>query len=121
MAIAASIPEPIRTLSQAEKANVLAGCYNCDSECTHDGGCYVSECDTIVGQACGGLNVDKEQECNNGGSLIGECETPERQFCCTIQKCKCHPEVGEEITWYCEHKVYYGTIPFSKTYSKDPC
>jgi len=42
LAIAASIPDSIRMLSQAEKSNVIAGCYlyNCDTPCTSTTGCY---------------------------------------------------------------------------------
>jgi len=121
LAIAASIPEPVRTLSQAEKADVIAGCYNCDSDCAGDGGCKVSLCTTIIGLAYATENINIQEECNEGGSLIGECETPTNQFCCQCNQCKCYPEIGEEIIWYCEHYTHFGYYNLFYEYSNDPC
>jgi hypothetical protein len=95
LAIAASIPEPVRILSLAEKDNVIAGScfYDCDQWCTDSGACVGGGwCQgRPIGYLCGGLNDYVAEKCDVGNMLDeeGNCQTPITQPCMDLLPCTC--------------------------------
>jgi hypothetical protein len=110
LAIAASIPESVRMLSQDEKANMIAGtgCHNCTNWCDYEWRtCQTaSYCEDyeIRHFDCGVRDVAVNYECKPWGSLIGYCEEPFRRACRFYEKCRCnYNEVQPPYAWYCDH------------------
>jgi len=94
LAIAASIPEPVRILSKAEKAHVIGGCfYNCAYLCISPYFGCVSDawCQGMqVGTNCGNVRANIVPKCSmDGGNLLGQCETSKLNVCFMNVTCSC--------------------------------
>ena len=120
-AIAASIPEPVRMLSDVEKVDIVAGdychyCEDCDdgSEC----GNPRIYCSGTPGQACLSEMSAYSDECFEGsGPLDVGCYDPESHYCLGGYYCYCGVAGGE---WVCEDDaVFKWVLPWS--FSDGPC
>ena len=103
-AIAASIPEPIRTLSDVDKASVVAGdyCHYCtdcteDQDCDSQGGaskhCPNGGDGTVCGYNIYSWTID-DQCIDGSGSLTGGCWEPEEGNCAKYRQCVCTDLAG---------------------------
>jgi len=123
-AIAVSIPEPVRILSGAEKANVIAGCfYDCDQYCTDPGGCAPAlYCQgKPIGTLCSSQNNKIRERCDIGNMLDpqGVCESPKTQVCMRLESCTCgrtggcahHDDVDDafNVQWAFSHSPCTGS------------
>ena len=118
-AIAASLNDPIRTLSQTEKANISAGteCYSCNvcknSENCGNGG----DCDDVVDNCYPTKKEHLDMKCSSGGTSIGSCGGNGSHICYKAKACQCGLATGGG--WTCEPVGGWGDI--YSTFDKDPC
>lgn len=119
LAIAASIPEPIRMLSDAEKEEIIGGCtYDCpdcheaDYDCGGNGNCE-DEGDPCEDDA----KVDPlNPRCVSGGPHSGCCSQAETYDCYREKTCTCYftyPGYG------CQENEWSEPVPWTK--SLKPC
>ena len=116
-AIAASLNDSVRTLSQTEKANVIAGilCHRCvacrtNLQCNSPGTC------SSPGQVCGMDLLAVNDKCVSGPPLLGGCSDSAYQKCSEFKDCYCRTDPPN---WTCSAEA--PQFEGSMTYSKDPC
>jgi len=95
---ATSVGAPVRSLSQAEKANIIAGeCHKCidcraAANCNGPAGC-------TTGATCGVYVINLDLKCVSGTGSQGPCTTGcEDKDCYKVKVCYCNAGVG----WSCD-------------------
>lgn len=121
-AIVASPNDPIRTLSQAEKADITAGllCHSCN-DCMASRSCPgAGDCEE-VGGVCESTMMSKrenmDQKCTSGGSSQGGCGGYGSRTCYKYQSCSCAVAGGGG--WTCNPDGTWKNMSLS--FYKDPC
>jgi hypothetical protein len=121
VAIATSLNDPIRTLSQVEKADITAGlCHTCQ-DCMASRNCPAPSGCTAVGGTCESTNMSMREnldlECIAGGSTIGGCGGYGNRLCYKYKNCNCAVAAGGG--WTCNASATWTNMSLS--FDKDPC